>query len=203
MAEIMPCFTRLSTIATLSVGEARDQMQQSCVMWLMSSSLLYSASCWSFLLFTSCTESVRCRTSVGARPGFSTFLPALEACASGCEVEGCLKLEVKRWISPTEDLRPMFAEFWRMTSMSSSCRSLHRLATSFSLSFSLMMPTCLPIAIAVGRWSPVIITTRMNASCAILMLGGTDDLGGSKMPHSPKNARLPVSNIILSRASPP
>mmetsp|Transcript_40190 Transcript_40190/g.104755 ORF Transcript_40190/g.104755 Transcript_40190/m.104755 type:complete len:231 (-) Transcript_40190:122-814(-) len=90
-----------------------------------------------------------------------------------------------------------------LTNSLSSCKSRHFRASwsSWLDEPSFKMPTNFPIAIAVGRWSPVIITTLTPASWHIWMLGGTDVLGGSKIPQSPRTASGPGAKIVRSLSS--
>mmetsp|Transcript_15198 Transcript_15198/g.40362 ORF Transcript_15198/g.40362 Transcript_15198/m.40362 type:complete len:312 (+) Transcript_15198:1221-2156(+) len=60
--------------------------------------------------------------------------------------------------------------------------------------------TCLPMAAAVACWSPVIMTTRMPALWHSATLGGTEVLGGSKMPKRPKNTAAPSMSSTRSSA---
>mmetsp|Transcript_82763 Transcript_82763/g.159930 ORF Transcript_82763/g.159930 Transcript_82763/m.159930 type:complete len:317 (+) Transcript_82763:1419-2369(+) len=162
IAETWPCTTRLSTIATLSEGCARDQITHCDVMDTISSLPLKGLICWSFPA-PSCTESWRFN------------------------------------FREEEEFRSR--EAVRARCSASSCKSVQRRATSSSLEPSWMMPTCLPMAMAVGLWSPVIMMTLMPASWHFRILGGTLDLGGSKIPHKPSRARGPGAKKSAKRSS--
>mmetsp|Transcript_43095 Transcript_43095/g.100409 ORF Transcript_43095/g.100409 Transcript_43095/m.100409 type:complete len:247 (-) Transcript_43095:69-809(-) len=166
MATTCPADMREATIATLSDGHARAKQRARATRARSCSSDKKLGSWPSFGPRWSWME--RRRVPVGcSQASASAFAASPVGTTSPCAKISEARREMRRCRKLVLRVAP------------GSWSSLHRAVRSWGSSPSCSIPICFPIAAAVSRWSPVIITTWIPARRHFAMLGGTEARGGS------------------------
>mmetsp|Transcript_92509 Transcript_92509/g.299059 ORF Transcript_92509/g.299059 Transcript_92509/m.299059 type:complete len:207 (+) Transcript_92509:1260-1880(+) len=162
IATMLPWPMRDSTNATLSEGCARAQTVTFDVITANSSVDLYTGS---FESLSSSLRGVGGATNSGS--DFCLLISSSPECSS-CSIKRALRGD--NFLTALLEI----ATCNRLT-----CMSLHHAEHACGSWPGAMMPTCCPMAMAVGRWSPVTMTTRMPARWHSSTLAGTVVRGGS------------------------